>query len=78
MQLIPHNDKTQWNSTYDMLNVAMEYHKVIDDITANKSLKLWQYELDDEGWDIIKDLLCVSKVTFTHLSQTCSNIVSDV
>ena len=50
-----------------MLNVAVEYHKVIDDITANKSLKLQQYELDDEGWDIIRDLLCVLKVNFTHL-----------
>ena len=61
-----------------MLNVAMEYRKVVDDITTNKSLKLQQYELDDEGWDIIKDLLRVLKVTFTHLSQTYSNIASDV
>ena len=61
-----------------MLNVAMEYRKVIDDIAANKSLKLRQYELDDEGWDIIGDLLRVLKVTYTHLLRTCSNIVSDV
>ena len=61
-----------------MLNVAMEYRKVIDDITANKSLKLRQYELDDEGWDIIGDLLRVLKVTYTHLLRTRSNIVSDV
>jgi hypothetical protein len=61
-----------------MLNVAMEYREVVDDITANKSLKLRQYELDDEGWDVVKDLLRVLKVTFNRLSQTCSNIVSDV
>ena len=61
-----------------MLNVAMEYHKVVYNITANKSLKLRQYELDDKGWDIIKDLLRILKVTFTHLSWTYSNIVSDV
>ena len=40
--LIPHNVKTWWNSTYDMLNVAVEYRQVIDDITANKSLKMQQ------------------------------------
>jgi hypothetical protein len=57
-----------------MLNVAAEYREVIDDITANKSLKLRQYELDDEGWDIIKDLLRVLKVNFTHLLRTYSNI----
>jgi len=44
----------------------MEYCKVVNDITANKSLKLQQYELDDEGWDIITDLLHVLKVTFTQ------------
>ena len=61
-----------------MLNVAVEYCEVIDNITANKSLKLWQYELDDKGWDIIRDLLHVLKVNFTCLSQTYSNIVLDV
>ena len=78
VRLIPRDVKTQWNSTYDMLNVAMEYRKVINDITANKSLKLQQYELNDEGWDIIRDLLCVLKITYTHLLHIHSNIVSDV
>jgi hypothetical protein len=58
-----------------MLSVAMKYCKVIDDITANKSLKLQQYELNDEGWDIIRELLHILKVAFTHLLQTYSNIV---
>jgi len=61
-----------------MLNVAVEYREVIDDITANKSLKLQQYKLDDKGWDIIKDLLHVLKVNFTHLLWTYSNIFLDV
>ena len=57
-----------------MLNVAVEYREVIDDITANKSLKLWQYELDDESWDIIRDLLRILKVNFTHLLRTYFNM----
>ena len=57
-----------------MLNVAVEYCEVIDDITTNKSLKLWQYELDDESWDIIRDLLHILKVNFTHLLQTYFNM----
>ena len=67
MRLIPRDVKTRWNSTYDMLNVAMEYRKVIDNITANKSLKLRQYELDEDGWEVIGDLLRVLKVTFIYL-----------
>jgi hypothetical protein len=45
--LIPCDVKTHWNSIYDMLAVAFDYCAVIDDITANKSLKLCHYELDD-------------------------------
>ena len=65
--LIPHDVKTWWNSTYDMLNIALEYHKVIDEIMANKALKMRQYELDDEGWDIIKDLR-VLKVSYFFIT----------
>ena len=45
-----------------MLNVAVEYNEVIDNITVNKFLELWQYKLYDESWDIIRDLLHVLKV----------------
>jgi hypothetical protein len=64
--LISHDVKTWWNSTYDMLKVAHDYCVVIDDITANKVLKPWKYKLDDEDWDIIKDLLQVLKVYLFH------------
>ena len=51
-----------------MLEVAMKYRPAIDNITANKALKLCQYELDDEDWTIVGDLLCVLKV-FLHFIQ---------
>ena len=51
-----------------MLNIALEYHKVINEITANKALNMRQYELDDEGWDIIKDLLRVLKVRYFFIT----------
>ena len=50
-----------------MLNVALEYCEVVDNITANKSLKLRKYELDDEDWVILKDLLRVVKVRTIQL-----------
>jgi hypothetical protein len=52
--LIPDNVTTQWNSTYNMLRVAMAYHAAIDDITADKSVKLQKYELHEEEWDIVR------------------------
>ena len=47
--------------------MAIVYRTVIDDITANKALKLRKYELDDEEWQIILDLLRVLKVCTKHL-----------
>ena len=51
-----------------MLKMALEYHVAIDDITANKTLKLQKYELDDDDWEILSDLIQVLKVSlyFIH------------
>jgi hypothetical protein len=45
-----------------MAKVAVKYRPAIDNITADKSLKLRKYELDDDDWKIIGDLLRVLKV----------------
>jgi hypothetical protein len=59
-RLIPQDVKTRWNSTFN--SVALQYRAVLDDITANKVLKLRKYELDDDDWAILKDLARVLKV----------------
>jgi hypothetical protein len=55
-----------------MLKVAIDYRTVIDDITGNKTVKLRQYELDDDDWNIVEDLLRVLKVSIatSHLHTT--------
>lgn len=45
-----------------MLVLAMKYRQAVDIITADKALKLWKYEMDDEDWEIVKDLIRVLKV----------------
>jgi hypothetical protein len=45
-----------------MLEMAIRYRAAIDDITANKALKLRNYELDDEDWEVVSDLIRVLKV----------------
>jgi len=40
-----------------MLKIALDYCIVINNITANKGLKLHPYELDDDDWEVIGDLL---------------------
>ena len=45
-----------------MVKMALKFHPAI--ITADKSLKLHKYELDDDDWKVIGDLLQVLKVCF--------------
>lgn len=62
-----------------MLRFALDYHDPIDAITANKSLKICKYELDNTQWEIVEDLVSVLEVTlflsFRHqwLKQDFSN-----
>ncbi|KAJ7234788.1 hypothetical protein C8J57DRAFT_1000438, partial [Mycena rebaudengoi] len=79
-RIIPRDVRTRWNSTYDMLCFAERYRAVIDSITSDKTYKLRQYELDDEEWLIIGDLIHVFKKATLFFSSdsmsTIANVVS--
>lgn len=62
VRLLPRDVATRWNSTYDMLVVARKYSTVIDSITADKALKLRKFELSDDQWVIVDDLIFVLNV----------------
>ena len=66
-RLIPRDVVTQWNSTYDMMRFVLTYRAAIDKITADKALKLRRYELDNDDWVIIEDLVSVLEVCCLHL-----------
>ena len=66
--LIPWDGVMCWNSTHDMMVFALKYRKPIDSITADKSLKLRQYELNNKGWGIIEQLVLVLQVNTTVFS----------
>ena len=57
-----------------MLKMAFDYRLAIDNITGNKNLKLHKYELDDDNWEIISDLIWVLKVSAClFLIPTCTD-----
>jgi len=60
--LIPRDVATRWNSTYDMLSFVLRYRQAIDTVTADKGLKLRKFELDDDEWKIVSDLVSVLEV----------------
>jgi len=45
-----------------MMQFALKYRRPIDGLTADKELKLRKYELDNEDWRIIGDLVAVLEV----------------
>ena len=65
-RMMPRDVTTQWNSTYDMLEFAVEYREGIDSITGNLNMKLRQYELSEEDWEIATKLRDVLKVSFFY------------
>jgi hypothetical protein len=42
-----------------MLSFAIKYRRAIDTMTADKSLKLRNFELETEEWAIAEDLVAV-------------------
>ena len=53
---MPRDVRTQWNSTYSMLAFAVEYKAAIDEITGDRTMQLWMYELSEEEWVIAEQL----------------------
>ena len=63
---MPWDILTCWNSTYDMLKFALNYHIVLDAITRERDIKLWKYELKDTEWHIVGQLWDILEVS-SHL-----------
>lgn len=59
---MPRDVSTRWNSTFDMLNFALEYRNALETITSDRDLNLRQFEMDKKEWTNAKDLRDVLKV----------------
>lgn len=60
--LIPRDVKTRWNSTFNMLNVAIEYQGTLNDLCAAREHGLRAYKLTADEWAIATELCDVLKV----------------
>ena len=47
---------TRWNSTYDMLSFAIEYHEAIESMTVDQKNDLRKFELAEEEWVIAEEV----------------------
>ncbi|KIJ15695.1 hypothetical protein PAXINDRAFT_11295 [Paxillus involutus ATCC 200175] len=62
VQIMPCDVSTQWNSTFDMLEFALEYRWGIDMITDKWKLGLGVYKLQEHKWTLIKQLRDILKI----------------
>ena len=62
-RMMPQDVSTRWNSTYDMLKFALKYQDALDTITGDKEMKLQKYEMDEEEWEIARQLRDVLEVS---------------
>ena len=73
---MPHDVSTRWNSTFDMLDFAINYRKAIDAMTDKRKLGLGEYELDDHEWTLAMQLRDVLKVSdMSHITQAVTDQV---
>ena len=56
VRMMPRDVSTRWNSTFDMLNFAIDYRPAIDSMTSNRDLNLRKYELEDDEWAVAENL----------------------
>jgi hypothetical protein len=73
-RIMPHDVSTRWNSTYEMLEFAVDYRRAIDAMAAHHDLNLQKYELELAEWKIAAELhdvlkVCVTSFYFNHVSN---------
>ena len=54
--MMPRDVSTRWNSTYDMLEFALEYRAALNTMTADRDMKLRQFELSKKEWAMASEL----------------------
>ncbi|KDQ49146.1 hypothetical protein JAAARDRAFT_143810, partial [Jaapia argillacea MUCL 33604] len=78
VRLIPRDVVTRWNSTHNMISFAVKRRLPIDAITADKSLKLRKFELDNDDWRILEDLVRTFKCATLFYSQDTVTTIANV
>jgi hypothetical protein len=56
--MMPRDVSTHWNSTFDIVQFGIEYCEPLNDLTGCRAMKLRDYELTEEEWQIAAAIGC--------------------
>ncbi|KAG1857366.1 ribonuclease H-like domain-containing protein, partial [Suillus subalutaceus] len=77
VRIMPRDVSTRWNSTFDMLDFAIEYCQALDDFTGDRKFGLRKFELSESEWGIaqqLRDTLLILKDATTFFSHATPNL----
>ena len=66
LKKLPRDVRTRWNSTFRMLDVALEYRRAIERMTEVQANNLRRWELDEREWKIARQLRDILQVRLGH------------
>ncbi|KDR70619.1 hypothetical protein GALMADRAFT_75845, partial [Galerina marginata CBS 339.88] len=75
-RMMPRDVRTRWNSTFDMLDFAVEHRVALNTIMGDRAMKLRQYELSEEDWKIGEQLRDIFKDATLFFSRSTPNIAT--
>ena len=55
-RMMPRDVSTRWNSTFDMLEFALEYRAALNTMTDDRDMKLRKFELSKKEWGMASEL----------------------
>jgi hypothetical protein len=64
-KLMPRDVQTRWNSTYTMLDFAIQHREALDSFCANRDFNMRKYEMSTTEWRLtgqLRDILRVSQI----------------
>ena len=71
--MMPRDVSTRWNSTYDMVEFAIEYRDALDTMTADRGMNLRKFELSKKEWNMATELSDVLRVGFSFSFSSLMN-----